>query len=481
MQRGIAPDYGFDDLRRWLRRLPIRWRLTVTFAAVMAVLLAALIAFLFLRFRSDLDYNIDQSLRARAQDIAGLVRQQDSASTRGALRRLAPSADNVVQVLSLDGRVLASTEGAGEPVLLRETELAAAARRPRLITRGKALRLYSLPLPADRKIVVAGVSLAERDAALDKLETALATGTPPALLLATIAAYALAAAALRPVERMRGRAALISTDELGTRLPLPDTRDEIRRLGVTLNEMLDRLEDGLHRERLFIASASHELRMPLTVLRAELEVALRERAGVTGLRAAIGSAIEETDRISRLAEDLLTLARAEDGTLPVALEPVAVAQLLDDLRARFAPLVGEQQRTLSVDVSALEPGGVALADPARVLQAISNLIDNTLRYGAGPVTLRAQSTPTAVTVHVCDRGPGFDEALLPRALDRFSRADPARRRGGVGLGLAVVQTIARAHGGRAGARNLDGGGADVWIELPVAGARPPDSITSATA
>jgi len=472
MRHGIVPDYGPADLQRWLRRLPIRWRLTVTFAAVMAALLAALIAFLYLHFRSDLDYNIDQSLRARAQDVAGLVREQPPAATRGALRRLPASSGNIVQVLDDSGTVVGESAGIGEPPLLRTSELGGVLRAPRLISRGERFRLYALSLPRERRIVVAGVDLAERDAALDKLDDSLAIGVPPALALATLAAYALAAAALGPVERMRRRAATITSDDLGARLPLPPTQDEVRRLGVTLNAMLDRLEEGLQRERLFAASASHELRMPLTVLRAELEVALRERDDGPQLRAAIGSAIEETDRIVKLAEELLLLARADDATLPIDGRDVAVSELLVDLAARFDPVVAEAGRALRIDLGAVPEGLTAHGDPNRLEQAISNLIDNSLRYGDGPITLAATAHGDRVRLHVSDAGPGFAEELLPHAFDRFTRADPARARGGVGLGLAVVRMIARAHGGRAQAVNLPGGGAWVWIEVPATTVTP---------
>jgi two-component system, OmpR family, sensor kinase len=448
--------------------MPIRWRLTLVFAAVMAVLLAALIVFLYHHFRSDLDYNIDQGLRARAQDIAGLVRQEDAADTGGALRQLPTSPDNVVQVFDESGHVLGASGVLSQPALLRPGELPAAQDGAQLIQHGESLRLYALPLPKEHKVVVAGVSLAERDAALDKFDNALLIGVPPALLLATLAAYGLAAAALRPVERMRQRAATISTDEISTRLPLPESHDEIRRLGDTLNEMLDRLEDGLNHERMFIANASHELRMPLAVLKAELEVSLREHGGEPELREAMGSAVEETDRIIKLAEDLLLLARAEDGTLPIDAHYLAVEELLAEFGARFSPVFERTGRPLEIDVEQLPAGTAVRADPDRIEQAVANLIDNTLRYGAGATTLGARLTGNGVEIHVTDQGAGFGAQFLPHAFDRFSRGDPARPRGGVGLGLAIVRTIAQAHGGDAGAGDLPGGGADAWISLPAA-------------
>jgi len=390
VRRGITPDYQPADLQRWLRRVPIRWRLTLMFAAVMAVLLAGLIAFLYFHFRSDLDYNINQGLRTRAQDIAGLVRQQDAQQTRGALGQLSTSENNVVQVLDQSGRVLGASPGFSSPSLLRPQEIPSAARRAQLIQRGKELRLYAMPLPNDRKIVVTGVFLSERDEALDKLDDALAIGVPPALLLATLAAYLLAAAALRPVERMRSRAATISTDELGKRLPLPESEDEIRRLGVTLNAMLDRLEEGLEHERMFVANASHELRMPLAVLKAEIEVSLRERGGERHLRAALDSAAEETDRIIKLAEDLLLLARAQDGTLPIESIELDLEELLSELHARFEPIVEREGRSLALEPVAIPATISVSGDRDRIAQAVSNLIDNTLRYGAGPITLSAR-------------------------------------------------------------------------------------------
>jgi len=463
MRRGIAPDYRPSDLRR----LPIRWRLTFVFAGVMAVLLAGLIAFVYFHFRSDLDYNIDGSLNARAQEVASLVRNENAADTRGALGTIPNQGENFVQVLDDAGRVLGASAGHANPPLLSVAEIRTAERAPRLIERGNRYRLYAMPVQKGRRIVVAGVSLATRDAALDKLDDSLWIGVPPALVLASIAAYFLAAAALAPVERMRRRAAMISTDEISTRLPLPEANDEIQALGRTLNAMLDRLQQGLTRERQFVANASHELRMPLAVLKAELEVTLRERGGEVAMRAAMRSAIEETDRIVKLAEDLLLLARAHDGTLPLAPVPLDVVELIAELGERFEPIVARSGRALVLDCGQLPAGTLVHTDPDRIRQAISNLIDNSLRYGAGDVTLSATRVGHRVELHVADRGAGFGDELLGRAFDRFSRADLARGRGGVGLGLTIVRTIARAHGGDACARDLPQGGADVWITIPL--------------
>ena len=436
------------------------------FAGVMAVLLAGLIAFIYFHFRSDLDYNIDGSLRARAQEVESLVRNENAADTRGALGTIPDHGDNFVQVLDDGGRVLGASPGRAGPALLSGAEIRRARARAQLIERGNSYRLYATPVQGGSRIVVAGVSLATRDAALDKLDDSLWIGVPIALVLASIAAYFLAAAALAPVERMRAQAATISTDEISTRLPLPDADDEIRALGRTLNAMLDRLEAGLQHERQFVANASHELRMPLAVLKAELEVTLRERAGEAQLRSAVGSAIEETDRIVKLAEDLLLLARAHDGTLPVTPQPLDVGELLAELHERFEPVVHRDGRDLALDATELPPGTAIDADPDRIHQAVSNLIDNSLRYGAGVVTLSARTADGRVELHVTDDGPGFGAAFVDRAFDRFSRADVARGRGGVGLGLTIVRTIAQAHGGDARARDLPGGGADVWIALP---------------
>jgi signal transduction histidine kinase len=229
--------------------------------------------------------------------------------------------------------------------------------------------------------------------------------------------------------------------------------------------MLDRLEEALARERAFVADASHELRTPLAILKAELELALRDPDSIEGFRDAITSAAEETDRLVQLAEDLLVLARSEQGQLPVRVEEAGAAELLAAVVQRFEGRSAARGASLEIDA----PDGLVLSvDALRLEQALGNLVDNALRHGGRTVALVARPGTTGVELHVCDDGPGFPPEFLPRAFERFTRADPARGRGGTGLGLAIVAAIAQAHGGRADAVNRVEGGADVWLTLPEA-------------
>ena len=317
--------------------------------------------------------------------------------------------------------------------------------------------------PSDQVVLVAR-SLDPREDSLDRLLRQLLVATPFALLLASLGGYALAAAAMRPVEAMRRRAASVSAASPG-RLPVPPSGDEIARLATTLNEMLARLEAAFEHERRFVADASHELRTPLALLRAEIEIALRRPRSAAELETTLRSAGEETERLSRLAEDLMLLARADRSPLPLRRETVAADSVFAAVARRFAAAGGEAADSIHVE----ETDALLDADADRLVQAVTNLVDNSLAHGAGQVVMFAVERDDVVELHVSDSGDGFDEAFLPRAFDRFSRADEARGRGGTGLGLSIVELIARAHGGRAGAANRPEGGADVWLAVP----RPP--------
>jgi len=304
----------------------------------------------------------------------------------------------------------------------------------------------------------------KRSESLEDLLQLLLLSGPVALALASFAAYWVAAAALRPVEAMRARAETISAAEPRERLPVPPTHDEVARLGSTLNEMLARLGEALEHERAFVADASHELRTPLAILRTELDLALSEGRTPKELRAALASATEETDRLSQLAEDLLTIAQTERGELPLRLAPVELRDLLEGVRRRFARRGEEEGRAIALH----GPPREIRADGLRIGQAVGSVLDNALRYGAGEVAVSfAAGADDMVEIRVRDHGPGFPPDFLPRAFERFSRPGAGRSDdGGSGLGLAIVRTVARAHGGEARAANAEGGGAEVWLTLP---------------
>jgi two-component system OmpR family sensor kinase len=452
-----------------VKRLSIRLRITLAFAVVMAVLLTALGTFIYLRFRTQLDETINNGLISRAQDVGALVGRSGGSLKGGANL---PGEDTFAQVLTPEGRVYGATaEGLSRGSLLSRAELAQATHGPIRIDRSDVeavegpARLFAKPIttPNGTLVVLTGASLDDRHDALSNLGTILLIGGPFALLLASLAGYFVAFGALRPVEAMRRRAAEISAAEPDERLPLPDAHDELRRLGETLNGMLARLEVALERERTFVDDASHELRTPLALHKTELELALRYAKTPGEMRAAIVSAIVEVDRLSALAEDLLVLARSQQGKLALHLRRVRVSDLLGDVRERFSARMGESGRSLVV-----EPGNglIVDADPVRLEQALTNLIENAIEHGAGEITVRTRESGAELQIHVEDRGPGFPPEFLDSAFERFSRADPARGGDGTGLGLAIVEAIARAHRGSAHAANRDGSGADVWIELP---------------
>jgi signal transduction histidine kinase len=252
-------------------------------------------------------------------------------------------------------------------------------------------------------------------------------------------------------------------------LPVPVARDEIARLATTLNEMLARLEAAFAHERRFVADASHELRTPLALLRAELELALRRPRSAQELERTVRSAVEETERLSRLAEDLLLIARADQDALPIRAQAVAVDEVLGAVADRFAARSAALGRRVSTNETAL----MAEADRERLDQALSGLVDNALRHGQGDVVLSALEEGDSVVLHVTDEGEGFPPGFREIAFDRFSRTDEARSRGGSGLGLSIVALIAAAHGGSAGAENRPSAGADVWISVPRAASFTP--------
>ncbi|MDT7579670.1 MAG: hypothetical protein QOK35_934 [Pseudonocardiales bacterium] len=427
-------------------QLPIRARITAAFAVVMTVLLIAVATTAYVAMGGALQDEIDSGLRFRAESALHIPTPADLGRPDPRLQEPTEAFD---QVLTRAGRVLRATSGFHTP-LLTPAELATV-HGPIFSSRdvpdvADGARLLAIPM--GRNILVVGVSMSDRTDALHELVLVLAAGGAVAVLVACLAGWIVAGWALRPVERIRAQASAITVSGLDRRLPVPRTRDELFRLANTLNEMLDRLTLAVQHERDFLERAGHELRTPLSALRAEVDLALHRRRTAEELTAALRSVGQETDRLARLADDLLVLARADGGRLPLHREPVRLRELLESAAALFSARAAELGVTLTVDA----PDTEHRLDPMRIRQALVNLVDNALRHTprGGTVTLRADDEASGCRIEVRDTGPGFD---------------PAAAGDDTGLGLRIVDAIARGHGGELQVGREPSGGAVVALVL----------------
>ncbi|MBW3555298.1 MAG: HAMP domain-containing histidine kinase [Actinobacteria bacterium] len=455
---------------KWRAGLPfqfsLRLRLTLLAAAAAAVLLTIGVLLAHRGLSMSLNDAVTSELRERAEDVAAEIQGGEVTVTVGGRS----------QVLTGDGRVLAPAWA--EPLVTRPE--IAAARTEMVVDRpvpgidGPArvlIRPVDVP-SGERQFVVATGSTAAIHRAEKHVKAVVGTAGPVVVLLGAAMAWVLTGAALRPVTRMTRRAATLSLQEPDARLPHPPGSDELAELGRTLNGMLDRIGQTVAHERAFVDHAGHELRSPLAVLRGELELIRLEISNERGSErtvAGIDSAMEETDRLTALTEQLLTLARADAGFLVTPPAPVEVRDAASRALRRL-----DTPRGLAVALR-VRPGVVVNADPVAFEQLLYNLVDNAAGWAKSRLLVRAVGSADAVIVEVADDGPGFHPTVLPRAFDRFSRADPARGRsgGGTGLGLAIVAAIAGASSGSVEAGNGPPlGGACVRVVMPATPRRP---------
>ncbi len=443
-----------------MRLLPtsLRSRLAVLFAMGSAAVLIVFTFALYHVLDSQLLSAVDKGLHSRAGDLAVV------ASQHGQL----PDRDPFAQLMTLDGRVADQSPGTREravPALTR-AQLATVGGSRYFLADVRELggdsQLLATPLQVGRTpmVLVVGSPIGDYYRARQRLELVLIVAGPLLIGLLAGSGWLLAGAALRPVRRLTGEADEISVNELGRRLPVPESNDEIEHLARTINAMLDRIERAVANERMFIDDASHELRTPISILRGELELALARPDDVGEVTASLRSALDETVRLGRLAEDLLALARVRSGELRLRLESV-------DLRSEAERVA----RSLDGEGASIEVAGsgLAWADPDRVDQVLVNLLVNARRHATSRVEVLVHVVGDTCQLIVADDGPGFPGSMLPVTFERFVRADPARGRdtGGTGLGLAIVAALVRAQGGRIEADNdTTMGGAQVRITFP---------------
>jgi heavy metal sensor kinase len=461
--------------------LPIRVRLTIWYTALLALILTVGGVFVVLSLRANLTRTLDQTLQTSAHEIAADYKPTAGSSesefrdvTDVSLAGL-PRDASAAQLVAVDGTIQVSAGNAlATTPILPAPDVAAtiggATTLRTLTLGGQDYRVYATPFTqgGTTTALVVATSLGEVEAAAHRLTLLLLIGIPVGVAVAAAGGWWLARKALRPVAVMTEEASAIGASRLGDRVEVPPTMDELGRLAVTLNAMLDRLQRGVEQQRAFVSNASHELRTPLAVMRAEIDVSLATEDLSAAARAVLVSAREETERMSAIVEDLLVLARMDEGALRLTTEPVALPGLADDVLATMAPIARERGVQLVLEQGATT---TVVADPDRVRQVVRNLVDNALKHAPrdGHVTVDVRTEGAFGEVSVADDGPGIAAEHLPRVFDRFYRVDDARSRevGGSGLGLAIVRELVEAQGGRVWVRSGSRGGAVFGFTLPL--------------
>lgn len=307
---------------------------------------------------------------------------------------------------------------------------------------------------------------------LRELRTLLLVFSPATLLLVAMLGWFLAGRSLAPVESLTRAMRRINVNNLSDRLPVPSCGDELSRLAETFNAMLGRLEESFRKIRQFSGDASHELRTPLTILKGETEVALRWAKTPEEFRNMLASGMEEIDRMSRIIDDLLLLAKSEGGEKPLTIKRMSLSDLLQELYLQGRSLAQPKSIELVLHPNVTEEI-VILGDEMRLRQVFLNLIANAVKYtpDGGRVEISLSVAADEAIVKVSDTGIGIPAEHLPHIFDRFYRVDKARNRedGGTGLGLSIVDFFVKAHGGRVEVASTPGEGSAFTVYLPCNG------------
>jgi heavy metal sensor kinase len=456
---------------------PIRLRLTAWYVVLLAAVLVALGTFVVVRLSSDLTASVDSSLRSAANQIARGWEAEGPTDFVDVAHTVLPGPvrhGSGAQVLERGGPV---TIAVGDPIM--EAPLIVGRKLARAVDGGvlrfslragsprEHLRAIVVPVTrhGKRQALVVAESLAASDHAVHRVLVLGLFGGAGALALIALGGWWIARRALAPVERMTSRADRIGIEALAERIPEPRWRDEVGHLARTLNAMLARLEQGVQARERLIADVSHELRAPLAAIRSELEVSLRHDALDGDARAAVASAREEAVRMSAIVENLLTLARLDEGGLELLPAPLDLREVADEVAVSYRAAADSAGVELAVTGAAVTLRG----DRERLRQVVGNLIDNAIRFAprGSEVEVCVWRTDGEAGVRVTDRGPGVPAADRERIFERFERRDPARSRaGGAGLGLAICREIIRAHRGRIWVQDGDGAGSAFVVALP---------------
>lgn len=472
--------------------LNIRLQLMAWYTGVFAILLLFTGGFFYQHLETSLEASLDSSLQIRAQQIAGEIvtshgelslndlglnpsgqTLKDQASPQGNV-----AYGEMVRLLDAHGKVLRETQAFSSlnvPTSSISQSLQGNPWQGTVSSKyDEEVRVYSRAM-LQQGHVIAVIQVAQTLASLHQLlhelvGELLVLGAL-ALLVCALGSYWLAARAFAPIRHLAQVARHIKADDLQQRVLIPPTRDEIQYLALTLNEMLDSLEQAFLRQRRFVADASHELRTPITVLRNKADIALLKARSPQEYAQILQEVSEESERLGHLIGDLLALARGDEGRTQFTWETVSLNQLVEMVIAYAQPLADEKD--ISLAVRNIDTAHIC-GDETRLIQILMNLVENAIYYThkGGAITISIQTQPETASISVQDSGVGIAPEHLPHIFERFYRGDQARQKNAQsssGLGLAIVDWIVQAHGGSVTVESKIGQGSTFTITLPIGG------------
>jgi heavy metal sensor kinase len=464
----------------------VRFQLIGWYAGVLLGMFCVLGVSTYLALRTSLVGSLKENQLRRARQIAQLLRQEAQREKENHVgeeiqTRYAPDLnDRFVRITAKDGVTMYLSEAppsqSFDPTALPPprwpSDTESAREVPLLGGRRMLLTAHTLELPGARRYVVeTGAPMDEVQADLRHWLLFLLATLPLVGVIALGGGYVLIKRALSPVDRIAASAERISSHNLSERLPVAQTGDELERLSLALNRMIERLDAAFNHSRRFVADASHELRTPMTVLRGELEGLVQQPQLTAEWKDRLGSALEEVERLAQIVEGLFAISRLDAGEAAAEWVPLDLSQLAVSTAEQMALLAEDKGVRVNCNGSI---GVWVQGDRARLKQVVVNLLDNAIKYTpqGGAVTLAVTTSDSKAVLEVSDTGVGIASDALPRVFERFYRVDKSRSReqGGAGLGLAIVKSICTAHHGDVQAASSPGHGSRFRVELPLVSA-----------
>ncbi len=461
----------------------IRFRMGAWYAGLLTLLLTLLGGFIYFTLHRYLENNLEETLTKEAQTIGQALLSRVGETGEDYVvheieEHFAPRTTNhFLRVTRANGGVLYQSgepeSRRFDPARIRAAQLdSPSSWTVDTMPTGRRVYVYSTTYEdprGTRYSVQAGASDCQINVALTNLLTSLAIVLPLIVVVSIAGGYLLMRRSLQPLHEIATIAEQTTSRNLNERLPESQTGDEIEQLTKALNRMMSRLEESFHHVHRFSADVSHEIRTPLAILRAELEDLIRSSDLTTESRTSATSALEEAERLSRVAEQLLEMTRLEAGEMLAASSRVDLSALTQNTVEQMRLLTEEKRIELRFDGSEAVP---VVADPVRLRQVVVNLVDNAIKYTppGGAILVSSRPMNGKAVLEVSDSGIGIPQDSLPHLFERFYRVDGARSRhlGGTGLGLAIVKSICTAFGGTITVQSTVGAGTTFRVELPLA-------------